>query len=731
MKKLTLILFLFSSLIGYSQKDSIKIHQKEKKSFKTSVVNSKRDTLPNSTQAQDWNSTRSNKTSKTARTSNPNGNTNNNNLPNSTQAQDWNSSRSNKTSKTARTSNPDGNNPPSDIKKIRKGATIGKWSTISQDSKRIGRGATIGDYATIGLSYGTSTPSSNFSDNGFAKNGNYFELSGTYYFSKFGIGVSVGQISSPTNENFSSSTNTIDLSTANTTQNWKQFYYGIGPEYKAKFGNFSAIFSTKIGLQSVKSINLESNYTNGETPIAILKIKSDKNTSLSYFSTGLKFGYNLSSNFSLYATANYMAAFSNGITISESKITDTNRNGIIDAEDLKFATGSATIDYEVSTKNIKPQSTNFGIGLSIEFGNNSSTVKRKRPGRTKYANITLKRNQANNGNDDKNNGTKAIDHNASRSNTTSSKINSKGNGNGENNTTRRGKRKAKKECLKNGGSFWESGDGSYHCMMPLSTAKALSNTSNELFRSKKRKCFKAGGKWVTNSHGSFCWNPSATSRVYGPGDAHYGHITVRKNKKQQAKVEVRGWDSKEKSTSKKGYDYYKATNKLDEDSDGDGLSNILKAEERKKKFKTKVKSTKNTARTGRNPQTGATIKGIAKTDSKGDGNNDKNNGTKAIDHNASRSNTTSSKIDAKGNGNDDDTARRGKRKAKKECLKSGGSFWESGDGSYLCMKPLSTAKALSNTNNKLFRSKKRKCFKAGGKWVTNSHGSFCWNPSKL
>jgi len=110
--------------------------------------------------------------------------------------------------------------------------------------------------------------------------------------------------------------------------------------------------------------------------------------------------------------------------------------------------------------------------------------------------------------------------------------------------------------------------------------------NNKLFRSKKRKCFKAGGKWVTNSHGSFCWNPSATSKVYGPGDAHYGSATVKSKK---------------------------------------------------------------ASRTGRNPQTGATIKGIVKTDSKG---NNENNGAKAIDHNASRSNTTASKIDSKGDGGD-------------------------------------------------------------------------------
>ena len=332
----------------------------------------------------------------------------------------------------------------------------------------------------------------------------FFKSNSGYYFSKFGIGVSIGQITSPTNKNFSSSINSADIPTTNTTQNWKQFYYGIGPEYKAQFGDFSAIFSTKIGLQSVKSTNLESNYANEDTPITIFKIKSDKNSSLSYFSAGLKFGYNLNSNLSLFATANYMTAFSNEIIISESKIADINDNGIIDTEDLEFAIGSGIIDYEISTQNVKPQTTNFGIGLSYNFGNNSTTSneKRKKSGRTAYSNITLERSQ------------------------------DKDSVNDKNNTERRGKRKAKKECLKSGGSFWESGDGSYSCMKPLpfSTAKTSVNTSNELFRSKKRKCFKAGGQWVTNSHGSFCLNI----------------------KKENAKVEVRGWNPEEKSTSNKG-----------------------------------------------------------------------------------------------------------------------------------------------------------------------------------
>ncbi|WP_457610798.1 hypothetical protein, partial [Lutibacter sp.] len=384
MKKLTLILFLFSFLLGYSQNNSNNTKQEVQKKSKTGSVNSENNNPSNPTQANDWNSTRSNKTSKTSSVSNPDGN---NNPSNPTQANDWNSTRSNKTSKTSRVSNPDGNNNPNptqanDWNSTRSNKTS-KTSSVSnpggnnnpdstqakdkdKDKDKNGKvrvkyvakfrqanpnqGKNIRKNIAASISSGISTPSSSFSNNAYAKNGNYFELAGVYYFSKFGIGVSIGQIASPTNKNFSSSINSADIPTTNTTQNWKQFYYGIGPEYKAQFGNFSALFSTKIGLQSVKSINLESNYNNGETPLAILKIKSDKISSLSYFSTGLKFGYNLSSNFNLYATANYMAAFSNGITISTSKISDSNQNGIIDAEDLKFATGSATVDYEVSTK---------------------------------------------------------------------------------------------------------------------------------------------------------------------------------------------------------------------------------------------------------------------------------------------------------------------------------------------------------------------------------------------
>jgi len=70
---------------------------------------------------------------------------------------------------------------------------------------------------------------------------------------------------------------------------------------------------------------------------------------------------------------------------------------------------------------------------------------------------------------------------------------------------------------------------------------------------------------------------------------------------------------------------------------------------------------------------------------------------------------------------------RGRRKARKACVNSGGSFWESSDGSYMCMKELSIAEGDTNISpDSLLQSRKRKCWKAGGQWVTNSHGSFCF-----
>ncbi len=246
--------------------------------------------------------------------------------------------------------------------------------------ERIGRSATIGAGASIGATAGISSPSSGFSDNSFASNGNFIELTGAYYFSKLGIGLSLGQFTNPTDSNFSDVTSTREFTTLDATEDWKIMYYGVGPEYEASFGNFNANFSTKIGFLSVKAIEINSSYNGSDvqTPIPVYKLTTDKTSSLSYFSAGLKFGYNINSNLNVFATTNYLSGLSDGITISEgtnlNSVRDINKNGVIDAEDFIGADGTA-LQFETTSTDIKPQTANYGIGITWNMNPRSKVRK--------------------------------------------------------------------------------------------------------------------------------------------------------------------------------------------------------------------------------------------------------------------------------------------------------------------------------------------------------------------
>jgi len=230
---------------------------------------------------------------------------------------------------------------------------------------------TISNYsqnADITLYSGISTPSSSFSNNSFASNGNFIELSGAYYFSKIGLGLSLGQISNPTDSNLEDFTNTLGFTTVNTSENWKMTYYGIGPEYKATFNKFEAKFLIRTGLMSVKPIALgSSSNENIDVSIPFFNLKTDKTSQLSYFSTAIKFGYNITENLSLFASADYLSALSDELTITEKTVQDINKNGRIDKEDLVAADGTP-LSYTTTSNNVKPQTTNFGVGLTYSFG---------------------------------------------------------------------------------------------------------------------------------------------------------------------------------------------------------------------------------------------------------------------------------------------------------------------------------------------------------------------------
>ncbi|MCF6181613.1 hypothetical protein [Lutibacter sp.] len=249
-------------------------------------------------------------------------------------------------------------------------------------------------FVNLTLSSGISTPSSSFSDNAYANNGSYFELAGAYYFSKFGIGLSLGQYTNPTDSNLDNFINSLNFSTINSTEDWKVSYYGFGPEYKTTFNKIEATFLLRTGIMSIKPITLESSYVkNIDIAIPFYSLETNKTYKVSYFSTAFKIGYNISRNLNVFANIDYLSAISNEFTITEKTIVDANKNGIIDAEDFIQADGTP-IAFDEITTSIKPQTTNFGVGISYNFGNNSTTpnVKRKRPGRVKYSDITLKRN---------------------------------------------------------------------------------------------------------------------------------------------------------------------------------------------------------------------------------------------------------------------------------------------------------------------------------------------------
>jgi len=220
------------------------------------------------------------------------------------------------------------------------------------------------------LSSGISSPSSSFSDESFASDGNFFDFSATYYFSKIGAGISIGSFSNLTEGNFTDRTNSLAFPTINTTEDWKTTYYGVGPEYKTNFNRFNATFLTRIGMMAVKPIRLSGGYAidNADFSSNVIDFGSSETSNLSYYSAGIKLGYEIIPNLSLFVKADYLSSLSKEITISEriKRISDINKNGVIDQEDFFDAAGEP-IDFHTTTVSVKPQLLHYGIGLNYAF----------------------------------------------------------------------------------------------------------------------------------------------------------------------------------------------------------------------------------------------------------------------------------------------------------------------------------------------------------------------------
>ncbi len=409
------------------------------------------------------------------------------NTPTVTSAQDWNSSRSNKTSSTSRVSNTNNNIKGKDI--------------------------------NISIAYGLSVPSSNFKNNTYAGNGSYFELSGAYYFSKVGLGLSIGQISNPTDNNLSDFTENLGFSVLNNSENIKSTYVGIGPEYKLKLNKFETTFQIKAGMYVVKSFAIRSdNIENPDVTVPFLNLNSGNTKTLSFVSTGVKFDYNINHNLSLFASAGYFTTLSGQLALTERKIEDINNNGVIDQEDFEMADGS--IRYSTIKKNTSLSSLNLGFGISYHFslstkkygsdGNNPPTSTQAQDWNSSRSNKTSSTAPVDNNDNNTPTSTQAQDWNSSRSNKTSStapvdnndnntptstqaqdwnssrsnKTSRAGNPNGNNQS-----QTAKMNCIKSGNIFWENTDGSYSCKTTITKSqksiKIPSALANDLATAKK------------------------------------------------------------------------------------------------------------------------------------------------------------------------------------------------------------------------------------------------------
>ena len=246
---------------------------------------------------------------------------------------------------------------------------------------------------------GMSSPSSSFSDNSFAGDGSFIELSSNYYFSKIGAGISIGSFSNPTEGNLLKFTEKTGVPLALKSEKWKTSYYGIGPSFKTNLGDFETIITGRVGSMTIKSNALESDLIieDADTPasIPVYNISHKENTSMGFYTAGIKLGYKLNPNLTFYIAANYLSSFSEDLSFEETKTDvqkfDLDRDGVISQDEARKLLDTQ-ITYETSTINSSVQLLNFGFGLSYSFG--------KKPNNTS---------------------SKAQDHNASRSNTTSSK----------------------------------------------------------------------------------------------------------------------------------------------------------------------------------------------------------------------------------------------------------------------------------------------------------------------
>jgi hypothetical protein len=226
---------------------------------------------------------------------------------------------------------------------------------------------------------GISSPTSAFSDNSFASNGSFFEISSTYYFSKIGLGLSLGSYSNPTKDNLLDFANQATYPVEINSEKWRTSYYGIGPNYRIRIGILEANIFGRAGLMSVKPILLEGDFisenADATTTIPVYNFSTTETSTMGFYNIGTRLGYKLNPKLGLYISASYLSSFSDGISAQEGRkqFEDINKDGVITEIDIIRQDGE--IDFQYTEEKIQPQVFNFGFGLSYNFGKKTNKTR--------------------------------------------------------------------------------------------------------------------------------------------------------------------------------------------------------------------------------------------------------------------------------------------------------------------------------------------------------------------
>ena len=407
--------------------------------------------------------------------------------------------------------------------------------------------------------------------------------------SKFSVGLQTGY-------------NAFDLSKGNNSavKKWKTFSVTVGPEYKVlEKGNFSMQVYGRIG---ASFMNIpESKFAYPNTDVITDSFAKSSTTALEG-KVGTSLSYKLSKSLRFITNVEYAKNSNNSIAYQTRDISSAVRPDFVD-QDL-----ANSIPFEAKKMGLSNLSFNFGVHF------NFTQIKRKRPGRTKYSNITLKKSQGEDGDDN----TPANNHNTSRSNKRHPVA-------GDENIEGKAHQVSWGENARNG-----QDDNDENGNPPTINANDWNST-----RSNKT---------------------SKTSRVANP----------------------EGEDNGDGNPPPTNANDYGSTRSNRQNDDADAGSTNIEGKEHQVSWGENARNDQGEDNRGGNPP----------------------------------------------------ATQRGKRKAKRDCLNSGGTFSEKPNGTYFCYKQLSMARVGSTTPYQAFKGGKRKCWRAGGTWMTNSHGSWCANATK-